>query len=70
MISWNHQTSTFPRGNLWAVCFWLRVIIESLKKYPHYERSLFGLQALGKHEAAQVVKAELETAWKGDDKET
>ncbi|WP_334725545.1 hypothetical protein [Nostoc sp.] len=52
------------------MCFWLRVIIESLKKYPHYERSLFGLQALGKHEAAQVVKAELETAWKGDDKET
>ncbi|MEH2275987.1 MAG: hypothetical protein V7K40_14665 [Nostoc sp.] len=24
------------------------------KKYPHYGRSLFGLQALGKHEAAQV----------------
>lgn len=46
------------------MCFWLRVIIESLKKYPHYGRSLFGLQAVGKHEVAQVVKAELETAWK------
>ncbi|MEH2467252.1 hypothetical protein [Nostoc sp.] len=52
------------------MCFWLRVIIESLKKYPHYGHSLFGLQAVGKYEVAQVVKAELETAWKGDDKET
>ncbi|MEH1801641.1 MAG: hypothetical protein V7L13_21185 [Nostoc sp.] len=44
-----------------------------LKKYPHNGRSLFGLQAsllaLGKDQAAQLVKAELETAWKGDDRQ-
>ncbi|MEH1860672.1 MAG: hypothetical protein V7L21_22335 [Nostoc sp.] len=47
-----------------------KVFRADLKKYPHNGRSLFGLQAslqaLGKDEAAQVVKAELETAWKGD----
>ncbi|MEH1919169.1 tetratricopeptide repeat protein [Nostoc sp.] len=47
-----------------------KVFRADLKKYPHNGRSLFGLQAslqaLGKEEAAQVVKAELETAWKGD----
>ncbi|MEH1814227.1 MAG: hypothetical protein V7K26_14550 [Nostoc sp.] len=47
-----------------------KVFRADLKKYPHNGRSLFGLQAslqaLGKDEAAQLVKAELETAWKGD----
>ncbi|MCC5643209.1 hypothetical protein LC607_09695 [Nostoc sp. CHAB 5824] len=50
-----------------------KVFRADLKKYPHNARSLFGLQAslqaLGKDEAAQVVKAELETAWKGDKKQ-
>ncbi|MEH2001458.1 MAG: hypothetical protein V7L00_22395 [Nostoc sp.] len=44
-----------------------KVFRADLKKYPHNGRSLFGLQAslqaLGKDQAAQVVKAELETAW-------
>ncbi|WP_292798345.1 lipopolysaccharide assembly protein LapB [Nostoc sp. NMS7] len=48
-----------------------KVFRADLKKYPHNGRSLFGLQAslqaLGKDQAAQVVKAELETAWKGDE---
>ncbi|MDZ8066328.1 MAG: tetratricopeptide repeat protein [Nostoc sp. DedQUE08] len=47
-----------------------KVFRADLKKYPHNGRSLFGLQAtlqaLGKDEAAQLVKAELETVWKGD----
>ncbi len=47
-----------------------KVFRADLKKYPHNGRSLFGLQAslqaLGKDEAAKVVKAELEIAWKGD----
>ncbi|MBD2532791.1 hypothetical protein H6G97_25685 [Nostoc flagelliforme FACHB-838] len=46
-------------------------VFADLKKYPHNGRSLFGLQAslqaLGKDDAAQVVKAELETAWKSAD---
>ncbi|MBD2728830.1 hypothetical protein H6G96_21515 [Nostoc sp. FACHB-892] len=50
-----------------------KVFRADLKKYPHNGRSLFGLQAslqaLGKDEAAQLVKAELETAWKGDNKQ-
>jgi tetratricopeptide (TPR) repeat protein len=50
-----------------------KVFRADLKKYPHNGRSLFGLQAslqaLGKDEAAKVVKAELETAWKGDNKQ-
>ncbi|MCC5658895.1 hypothetical protein LC608_18270 [Nostoc sp. XA010] len=49
-----------------------KVFRADLEKYPHNGRSLFGLQAslqaLGK-DNAQVVKAELETAWKGDDKQ-
>ncbi|MEH2380037.1 MAG: hypothetical protein V7K27_14315 [Nostoc sp.] len=48
-----------------------KVFRADLKKYPHNGRSLFGLQAslqaLGKDQAAQVVKAELSTAWKGDE---
>lgn len=48
-----------------------KVFRADLKKYPHNGRSLFGLQAslqaLGKAQAAQLVKAELETTWKGDD---
>jgi tetratricopeptide (TPR) repeat protein len=47
-----------------------KVFRADLKKYPHNGRSLFGLQAslqaLGKYQAAQLVKAELETSWKGD----
>ncbi|MEH1871230.1 tetratricopeptide repeat protein [Nostoc sp.] len=47
-----------------------KVFRADLKKYPHNGGSLFGLQtslqALGKDQAAQIVKAELETAWKGD----
>ncbi|BBD66072.1 TPR repeat-containing protein [Nostoc commune NIES-4072] len=47
-----------------------KVFRADLEKYPHNGRSLFGLQAslqaLGKDKAAQLVKAELETAWKGD----
>ncbi|MBN3923253.1 hypothetical protein [Nostoc sp. NMS4] len=47
-----------------------KVFRADLKKYPQNGRSLFGLQAsleaLGKDQAAQVVKAELEKAWKGD----
>ncbi|MCC5663435.1 hypothetical protein LC653_05680 [Nostoc sp. CHAB 5784] len=47
-----------------------KVFRADLEKYPHNGRSLFGLQAslqaLGKDQAAQLVKAELETAWKGD----
>ncbi|MEH2237378.1 tetratricopeptide repeat protein [Nostoc sp.] len=50
-----------------------KVFRADLKKYPHNGRSLFGLQAslqaLGKDQAAQVVKAELKTAWKGDNKQ-
>ena len=50
-----------------------KVFRADLEKYPHNGRSLFGLQAslqaLGKDKAAQLVKAELETAWKGDDKQ-
>ena len=50
-----------------------KVFRADLKKYPHNGRSLFGLQAslqaLGKDKAAQLVKAELETAWKGDHKQ-
>ncbi|WP_375503284.1 hypothetical protein [uncultured Nostoc sp.] len=50
-----------------------KVFRADLEKYPHNGRSLFGLQAsleaLGKHKAAQLVKAELETAWKGDKKQ-
>ncbi|MEH1944963.1 MAG: hypothetical protein V7L01_32760 [Nostoc sp.] len=50
-----------------------QVFRTDLEKYPHNGRSLFGLeaslQAQGKDLAAQVVKAELETAWKGDEKQ-
>ncbi|MHC5934873.1 tetratricopeptide repeat protein [Nostoc sp.] len=50
-----------------------KVFRADLKKYPHNGRSLFGLQAslqaLGKDQVAQVVKAELETAWKGDEQQ-
>ncbi|WP_313890106.1 tetratricopeptide repeat protein [Nostoc linckia] len=50
-----------------------KVFRADLKKYPHNGRSLFGLQASlqaqGKDQAAQLVKAELETAWKGADTE-
>ncbi len=50
-----------------------KVFRADLKKYPHNGRSLFGLQAslqaLGKYQAAQLVKAELETAWKGNEKQ-
>ncbi|MEH2361836.1 tetratricopeptide repeat protein [Nostoc sp.] len=50
-----------------------KVFRADLKKYPHNGRSLFGLQAslqaLGKDQAAQVVKAELSTAWKGDEQQ-
>ncbi|MCC5627143.1 hypothetical protein LC613_02725 [Nostoc sphaeroides CHAB 2801] len=50
-----------------------KVFRADLEKYPHNGRSLFGLQAslqaLGKDKAAQLVKAELETAWKGDNKQ-
>ncbi|MGF2035817.1 MAG: tetratricopeptide repeat protein [Nostoc sp. CmiVER01] len=50
-----------------------KVFRADLEKYPHNGRSLFGLQAslqaLGKDKAAQLVKADLETAWKGDDKQ-
>ncbi|MEH2309437.1 tetratricopeptide repeat protein [Nostoc sp.] len=46
-----------------------KVFRTDLEKYPHNGRSLFGLQAtlqaLGKEDAAQVVKADLQTAWKG-----
>ncbi len=48
-----------------------KVFRADLKKYPHNGRSLFGLQAslqaLGDNQAAQLVKAELQTAWKGDE---
>lgn len=48
-----------------------KVFRADLKKYPHNGRSLFGLQtslqALGKDDAAQVVEAELRTAWKDAD---
>ncbi|MEH1900212.1 MAG: hypothetical protein V7L04_02005 [Nostoc sp.] len=48
-----------------------KIFRADLKKYPHNGRSLSGLQAslqaLGKNDAAQVVKAELEITWKGDD---
>ncbi|ACC79692.1 Tetratricopeptide TPR_2 repeat protein [Nostoc punctiforme PCC 73102] len=50
-----------------------KVFRTDLEKYLHNGRSLFGLQAtlqaLGKDEAAQVVKAELQTAWKGDERQ-
>ncbi|AUB37920.1 Tetratricopeptide [Nostoc flagelliforme CCNUN1] len=50
-----------------------KVFRADLEKYPHNGRSLFGLQAslqaLSKDKAAQLVKAELETAWKGDEKQ-
>jgi tetratricopeptide (TPR) repeat protein len=50
-----------------------KVFRTDLEKYLHNGRSLFGLQAtlqaLGKDEAAQVVKAELQTAWKGDEQQ-
>ncbi|MEH1834267.1 MAG: hypothetical protein V7L29_19880 [Nostoc sp.] len=50
-----------------------KVFRADLKKYPHNGRSLFGLQATlqaqGKNQVAQVVKAELETAWKSDNKQ-
>ncbi|MHC0062168.1 tetratricopeptide repeat protein [Nostoc sp. UIC 10890] len=50
-----------------------KVFRADLKKYPHNGRSLFGLQAslqaLGKDQAAKLVKTELETAWKGDEKQ-
>jgi tetratricopeptide (TPR) repeat protein len=46
-----------------------KVFRADLEKYPHNGRSLFGLQAslqgLGKDDAVQVVKADLQTAWKG-----
>ncbi|QLE47179.1 hypothetical protein FD724_02880 [Nostoc sp. C057] len=46
-----------------------KVFRADLEKYPHNGRSLFGLQAtlqaLGKEDAAQIVKADLQTAWKG-----
>ncbi|WP_392478169.1 tetratricopeptide repeat protein [Nostoc sp. C110] len=46
-----------------------KVFRTDLEKYPHNGRSLFGLQAtlqaLGKEDAAQIVKADLQTAWKG-----
>ncbi|MCC5606486.1 hypothetical protein LC612_06700 [Nostoc sp. CHAB 5834] len=50
-----------------------KVFRADLEKYPHNGLSLFGLQAslqaLGKEQAAQLVKTELETAWKGDNKQ-
>ncbi|MEH2162515.1 MAG: hypothetical protein V7K38_16095 [Nostoc sp.] len=46
-----------------------KVFRADLEKYPYNGRSLFGLQAslqgLGNDDAVEVVKTELETAWKG-----